>query len=106
LAVAGVAVAAALVRPSTQPAEPSPPAFVPQGLVQEPPTTGDRNDLVAQSSARNTVAAALTAFADRDTFRGMTPEKLREIEPSLAFSSDASPGPDEPSVAFRSSSVG
>jgi hypothetical protein len=101
LAVVGVAVATVLVRPpaSSEPAQ--------QPVFPAPPEAASlAADASAQSSARNTVAAALTAHADLQTFRGLKAEDLRRIEPDLAFTFGPSLGPDEPSVAFTRSTVG
>jgi hypothetical protein len=101
LAVVGVAVATILVRPPASSERAQPPMF------PAPPETAQlAADASAQSSARNAVAAALTAYTDLQTFRGLTEDDLRQIEPDLAFTSTPSAGPDAPSVAFTPSAVG
>jgi len=100
LAVVGVGIAAVIVGPPAPRAEPEPPMFA--SIAPAIPTA----DLEAQSAARNTVAAALTAYTDHATFRGVSVEELHQIEPSLAFTSDASLDAADPSVAFTPQTVG
>ncbi|MGE5227614.1 MAG: hypothetical protein ACM3OO_12140 [Planctomycetaceae bacterium] len=67
-------------------------------------TTGA--DRVAQASARNALAAALTAFTDRHTFSTVTPHALEQIEPDLTFTLDPSTSPAVASVATTDQRVG
>lgn len=57
-------------------------------------------DKAAQSSLRNALVAAKTAFTDTDTYVGVNTAKLGPIEPSLNFVDDpaASSGPNSISV--------
>ena len=53
----------------------------------------------AQSSLRNTMAAAKTAYTDNSDFGGATATGLTAIEPSLQFQAADSTGPTEVSVS-------
>ena len=55
-------------------------------------------DRAAQSSLRNGLAAAKTAFTDTDDYSVATDTDLGAIEPSLNFVATASTGPNEISV--------
>lgn len=60
----------------------------------------EAQDKAAQSSLRNSVAAALVIFTDTDDFSGVTAEKMAEVEPSLTYveSPEPSTGPDVVSI--------
>jgi type IV pilus assembly protein PilA len=53
----------------------------------------------AQSSLRNALAAAKTAFTDNDDYSGATVTGLTAIEPSLTFQTGLSTGPEEVSIS-------
>ena len=53
----------------------------------------------AQSSLRNALAAAKTAFTDNDDYSGATVTGLTAIEPSLSFQTGVSTGPEEVSIS-------
>jgi type IV pilus assembly protein PilA len=54
----------------------------------------------AQSSLRNTLAAAKTAYTDTSDFGGVTTTGLTAIEPSLQFVTADSTGPTQVSIAI------
>jgi hypothetical protein len=66
----------------------------------------ESDDRRAQSTLRNAMAASLTAFADLDTYDGVTPQMLGSIEPSLSFTGGPSTGSTVVSVATTSETQG
>ena len=63
-------------------------------------------DRTVQSSLRNALAAAKTAYTDADSYAVATPDMLGRIEPSLSFVSGDSTGPFQVSVAQTETTVG
>lgn len=52
-------------------------------------------DKAAESSLRNSIAAAKTYFTDGNTYLGWSPKVARQIEPSLAWTTDPPRGPTD-----------
>jgi hypothetical protein len=100
LAVVVVAVLAIAIGPPTPGVEAPAPVF---GGTAAPAADGDR---LAQSTARNALAAVLTAYTDHATFSDVTPRELGLIEPSLSFTSGPSTGPFLVSVVTTPSAAG
>jgi type IV pilus assembly protein PilA len=55
-------------------------------------------DREAQSSARNAYVAAQVVFTDDETYEGVTPELLVQIEPGLTYTRGGSVGPTDVSI--------
>jgi type IV pilus assembly protein PilA len=51
----------------------------------QPPATTNAADRAAQSSLRNALAASRTYFTDHDSYAGLSPKVLTEIEPTLTY---------------------
>jgi type IV pilus assembly protein PilA len=51
----------------------------------QPPATTNAADRAAQSNLRNALAASRTYFTDRDSYAGLSPKVLEEIEPALTY---------------------
>jgi type IV pilus assembly protein PilA len=66
----------------------------------------DAQDREAQSSLRNGLAAAKTAYTDTGSYAQVTPEALGEIEPSLTLTAGPSGDRFTVSVAVTEQSVG
>jgi type IV pilus assembly protein PilA len=60
-------------------------------------------DRAAQSSLRNTLAAAKTKFTDLETYTGITTTILKSAEPSLGFVGSAATSANENSVSINPS---
>jgi type IV pilus assembly protein PilA len=57
-------------------------------------------DRAAQSSLRNTLAAAKTIFTDKETYEGILPADLKSAEPSLDFDAADEPSADQNHVSI------
>jgi len=66
----------------------------------------EAKDREAQSTLRNGLAAAKTAYTDTASYAGVTPEVLVQIEPSLTFISGPSTARNTVSVAATDQSIG
>ena len=66
----------------------------------------ESKDRQAQSTLRNALAAAKTAYTDFGNYGGVTAEMLAQIEPSLDFTGGASNGSVSVSVAVTEQQVG
>jgi hypothetical protein len=66
----------------------------------------EAKDREAQSTLRNALAAAKTAYTDTASYADVTPEVLVQIEPSLSFTSGPSTVPNAVSVAVTDQAIG
>jgi type IV pilus assembly protein PilA len=66
----------------------------------------EAQDRQAQSSLRNGLAAAKTAYTDSGSYAGATAEALGQIEPSLGFTTGASTDRNTVSVVVTDQSIG
>ncbi|MGZ4150095.1 MAG: hypothetical protein ACXVQJ_08655 [Actinomycetota bacterium] len=64
------------------------------------------SDHAAQTSARNGLVAALTAYTDHHTFSMVTPHELQGVEPDLTFTIAPSTSSAVASVAMTDQRVG
>jgi type IV pilus assembly protein PilA len=92
---AAIVAMALLVVLKDDPAEPERPGVASAILEGAEQRAQDRS---AQSSLRNAIAAADVFFTDGDTYAGWGPEVAGQIEPYLAWSSDAPTAVDVVSI--------
>jgi hypothetical protein len=72
--------------------------------VQVPANT-DATDEAAQSDLRNALVASKTYFVDHDSYAGLSPKVLRQIEPALTYNTAAEARKGEVSIRDVSQSV-
>jgi type IV pilus assembly protein PilA len=63
-------------------------------------------DVVAQTSLRNAMAAAKSLYLDKLTYEGSGPADLAGVEPSFTYTDGPSPDPQTISVAMQGSVAG
>jgi hypothetical protein len=67
---------------------------------------GAAKDVQAQLTANQAVTAVQELYAERGSFQGVDPAALKQFEPSFTYTSGASTGPNDVSVAATAGGVG